>query len=462
MQLLYQGISIRKGLPSFFRNDGAGGSWKKGGWLALKRISSFRCGAIAFLVLLLVFVFGFVGYGSLSGDWENNLYLSPDVNPVISSFKSTLEVNYSSGGINYSSLSKFNLDSYKLQKFGTDFSVGLLSADSTLSFDPSNTRMNYWLAKAGMTFGGVEIDNTFVLEYLKKSSEYGAGYQLSLSGETKKGINIYLDNYFGMEKNQAEALGLVNGSGYTIVTDGGTYGPSELQYVGTTVEVTGLSFDCCQFHNTTKITESNGFEYSLFEFDIESTNLPLELEADLRFTPQTKSLKLKPRLDLDWACFDVYTNLSTSDDENLLVGGQNSTIEALAIEGFGMTDVQLGTVTFSSLTAMDGNLFRLTTESNLGLRADDYVLNPDPAYSGLYTETNYDEVVSIEKSGGDLPLTLGIDTYFNMDSETNPFDFGLFTGSAEYKFSDQFSLGAAIAVEPDQFKTMRLSFDYSF
>ncbi|MBS3789125.1 hypothetical protein KGY79_13145 [Candidatus Bipolaricaulota bacterium] len=420
--------------------------------------------AVPLLVLiLLVFSLSVSGSETLSGSLENDLYLSPDPgSSLISSFESELTVNYSTGRIDFSSLSKFRKDSYKLQNFGADFSIGLLDLDSTISFDPSNARLDYLLANGYISVGGVNVDNTFVLEVLSKASAHGAGYKLGLSGQLPGGSRIYLDNYFGMEKNQAETLGLEEGSGYTIVTVDGTYGPSELQYTETVIEVTGLNFDCCQFHNTTKFSEAEGFEYSLFEFDIESSNLPLSLEADLRFTPQTKSIKLKPRIDLDWACFDVYTSLRTSNDENLLVGGQNSTIEGLIFEGFGITDVSLGHVSFSSLTALHGNLFRLTTESNLDLRADDYVLNPDPVYAGLYTETDYDEVMSIEKKGKDIPLTLGIDTYFDMGTDEAPLSIGLFTGSGEYEFSDQFTVGAGVAIKLDQLETIRLSFDYSF
>lgn len=416
------------------------------------------------LVGLLLIMFGTTGFGSLTGNMESDLSLTHDSTSLIS-LNSTLELNYSLSGVNFQSVSEFEKNDFTGQKFGADLSVGLAAIGSTLSFDTadlSETNLNYWLTEVGFDVGGLNVDNAFVLEVLEGSPAYGSGYKLSLSGELGSGSRIYLNNYFGMEENEAEALGMEDGSGYTIVTDDGTYGPSALQYVETRVEVTGLSYDCCQLHTTTKISEEEGFEYSLFEFDLEAENLPLKFYTDLRFTPEGKSVELEPRLDTDWACFDVYTGLRTSNGGNKLVGGGDSTIEALVLEGFGLTDLKLGKVSFSSLTVLEGRLFRLAGEDDLDLRANDYVLNPDPVFSGLYEETDYDGALTLENSGADSPLFLAVDAYFNRDSGGGLFDFGLFTGVGTFRFSEQFTAGAGVKVKPDEVETVRFELDYYF
>jgi len=428
--------------------------------------SSDRILFLVVAVTLAVSALGFPGYGSLSGSMTNDLHFEPQTNPL--ALDSTLTVNYSAGGLNFQSISSLEDNSFTDQEFRVDFSLGLLDVDSTLAFDPPEARMDYWLAEGGFTLGRLRVENVFLLEYLEKEESFGAGYELSLSGRLAGGARVYLSNYFGMEENTGEILGIEPGSGYTIVTgDGvgtGSYGPSQLQYVETVLEVTGISFDCCQFHSTTKFSEAEGFEYSLFEFDLEAEIIPLELETELKFSTQTKSVELNPRLDLEWACFDLYTDLSTVDDENLLGndGTTADTIGGLEIEGFGISEVAVGHLTFSSLTALEGNLFRLSSASDMDLRAEDYVLDPDPVYSGLYTETGYDEVFSIEKSGPAFGLTLGVDFYFDMSQSSSLFDFALLTGSGEYELSDQFTLGAALAVEPDRLQGVRVSLDYYF
>ncbi|MFW6048661.1 MAG: hypothetical protein ACOC88_00645, partial [Candidatus Bipolaricaulota bacterium] len=161
-----------------------------------------------------------------------------------------------------------------------------------------------------------------------------------------------------------------------------------------------------------------------------------------------------------WACFDVYTDLTTADDENALTGDTN-TIGGLMIKGFGITNVKLGNLKLSSLTALHENLFRPSNEQNIDLHATDYVLSPDPVYSGLYVETDYDEVTSLVADFNEIPLTVGADVYFYLN-HPEYFGFGLFTGTARYDVSDQFSLGVGVEVAPDALKQVRFGFDYYF
>lgn len=415
---------------------------------------------ITSITIVLFLTTGLTGHADLTGSWENDLNLGPEPN-LLESFSSELDLYYTSGGIDYRSSSLFKKDSYYAQSFGASTTLGTLDIDSTLDFDPQAVRLNYFLAEADFRLSGLNIGNTFLLEDTENSG-YGAGYQLELSGRFPDGPNLYVNNLLGMESNQAESLGIVRGSGYTIVT--GDYGPSTLQYVSTTVEISEQRFDCCSFTSTTKFSEEEGFEYSNFEFDMESENLPLELWAKLSFSPQTKSVELDPRLDLGWACFEVYTDLSTPDDEDLLVNNSTevSTIGGLEIEGFGITGVDLGHVTFSSLTALKGNLNRLTDQEDMDLRARDYVLDPDPVYSGLYVNTPYDEVISIEKSNKGDDVYFGADVYFDMSGSSSLFDTALFTGAGSFDLSDQFTLGGGVAIKPDKLETVRLSFDYYF
>ncbi|MBS3792930.1 hypothetical protein KGY77_09855, partial [Candidatus Bipolaricaulota bacterium] len=282
---------------------------------------------------ILLFLFSTVTYGSLSGSFENELYLNPGISSLIT-YRSELDMTYRRKGMVLASNSVFHEDSYFSQQFGVDFELGALDIDSSLSFDPADARMDYLLAGANTSLGGIGIDNTFLLEHVDDQTGYGAGYELTLHTRLPSGPGMYIKNLFGMEENEAELLGLVQGSGYTIVTNGG---PSNLQYVNTTVEITDLGFDCCNFVSTTKFSSRKGFEHTTLEFGLNSTNLPLKLDGKLKFTPQTKSVELNPGIDLEWACFEVYTDLITTDDENLLTGGGEgvSNIGGLRIKGFG-------------------------------------------------------------------------------------------------------------------------------
>jgi len=430
-----------------------------------KVVCKYTCIAIS-VVMICLLTTGVTGRADLSGSWENDLYLGSGIS-VLEKYSSELVLNYYSGGIDYTSTSLVKKDSYYAQTFGIATSISAVDIDSTLDFDPQESRLNYFLAEADLTLVDLNIENTFLLEYTGDVWGFGSGYELELSGELPGGPKMYVTSLFGMEENEAEALGIVRGSGYTIQTgtgQSGNYGPSQFQYISTTIEISAQRLDCCTFTSTTKLSEEEGFEYSIFEFTIDSTSLPFDLGGKLEFRPQTKSVELNPKLDLDWACFEVYTDLYTGDDENLLVNNSTGTsiIDGLELEGFGISSLDLGEVTFSSLTALKGDLNRFTDQEDMDLRADDYVLDPDPIYSGLYTNIPYDEVISVEKFSEDEDLYFGADLYFDMSGSLSLFDIGLFTGVGSYDLSDQFTLGTGVAIRPDKLETVRLSFDYYF
>ncbi|MEF8917310.1 MAG: hypothetical protein V5A77_06455 [Candidatus Bipolaricaulota bacterium] len=404
------------------------------------------------VTLVLVLAAGFMAVAAehederpLMGSWENELTLDPDATPnVIDAFSSTLTVEYMTGGITYESVSEFDIDGYTDQTFNVDATVGLLDLSSTVNFDTQTPGLDYWKNTASLTLGGVSITDTFLLQ---KTSSYGAGMDLAFSGETPGGVSVNVSNYFGMEPDSSAA------SGYAIVTkhhpddEADSYGASSLQYVSSVLTLDNLSLGCCDFSNETMFSEANGFEYSLFEFTIESNDWPLSLAADLKFTAQTKSIYLTPSLTTDWSCFEVYTDLSGVLGNNS-PEMSGSTIDGLEVAGFAIKDVELGHVEFSSYTALGGHTLY------------DLYLNfgSDTPY---IVGTTYDEVFRIEKlETFDLDFTL--DTYFDM-SNAGLFDLALFDANASYDLSSQFTLGSGLQVSPSSgLNEISLSLDYSW
>lgn len=428
------------------------------------------------LLLFLVFVafaHSLTVYGNeLSGSWKNDIYMSPQ-SSSISGFESTLDVNYTVGGILFSSESVYTRNQFYSQSFGLDYRLGILDVSSTLSLDPSDSSLKYWLSEGQFSMGGVWFNTKLLLEYMESVDGYGSGAEFGVSGNLGDGVGIEIKSHFGMEVDEAEALGLVPGSGYDIVTSHGaqtdSYGPSQLQYVDTEIEVTGLQVGCCTVDVSTGLSEALGFKETEFEFQIGGDESPVIFDVDLEFKTQTdsimKSVELDPSLRTDWGCFNVFTSLSTGDAENLLTGS-TSTIEAININGYGVSGVTLGNLTFSSITSLSGNLYRPPDTRNIDLRATDYLIEPPQKFASLFRETDYDEIVSLVKSSEVSDLSLAIDLYFDMDAdevdEVSMFNVALVTGDARFQVSDQFSLGAGIAIKPLAVETTRLSFDYYF
>jgi len=410
------------------------------------------------LTMTLVLVAGVAAFGSMSGSWNNELTLAPQTNPI-TGLESVLTVNYSTGGVSYESVSTFDLTGYDDQTFSVSGTVGLLDLASELDFDPQSVSMDYWKNTASLTLGGISVTDVFLLQNVKDNplysttsnppfDGYGSGMELSVSGETPGGVTVDVANYFGMEP--VDDTGLVTGidytgipedSGYAIMgghtqTNSAVYAPSSMQYVATQIELSGLALGCCEFTSDTLFSEMNGFEYTEFEFMIASNSMPLTLDADLKFTEQTKSIELTPSLDLAWACFDVYTDLSGTLANNSQTGDE---IEGLVIEGFSLTGIQMGHITFSSYTALAGH--------DVNELNDDFL-------------DDYDEVFRIEKSD---TLDLTVDVYFDMTQSQQLFDLAYIDTLAEFELSDQFLLGTGIQVAPGTgLDNITLSLDYTF
>jgi|GEM_PF-1817136 len=435
------------------------------------------------LTMVLVLAAGFAAVAQdrpLEGSWENELTFVPQTNPI-DSFTSTLDVTYNSGGITYNSISEFDLGGFDDQEFGVSTSVGLLDLESIINFNPSAPGLDYWLTDAALTLGGVSITDNFLLQDTKAGLDngYGAGMDLGFSGETPGGVSIEVNNYFGMEpvvynadtvKWDGEITGRQFGyysipgdSGYAIVGRHGpsqtnAYNPSAMQYVATKLTMENKSIGCCDFSSETLFSELNGFEYTEFEFEMVSENLPLSLDGDLKFTPQTKSVVLTPSLTTEWGCFDVYTDLSGTLANNSQTG---STLTGLEVEGFSLTGVELGHVEFSSYTALyDYNVADLNSDFRASY---DFVDDEGDEHTEYF-----DEVIRIDKMDMEgVNLDFVVDTYFDMSESSGLFDLALFELEAAYELSSQFTIDNGLLISPKTkgnggLEEVSLGLDYSF
>ena len=396
---------------------------------------------------------------NFSGYWSNNLYLNfANTQNDGFDYNSTFLFNYEGKDFNLSGKSvltdtKAVSGDFYRQSFNTEFSLGVFDLGSELMFYPYNKEMEYWLNEVTLPFAGMTFKDTFLLERIQTGT-FGAGMDITVSGNIAEGVNLKVSTLLGMERNEAERMGIVDGSGYDI-TQTEAYAPSKFQYVETVIEVGTMTLGCLEYENKTVFSEEEGFEYTLFEFLMEEENMPVSLEADLKFTPQTKSLELDPQIDLGWACIDVYSDLAHTGEK----------LEGLEIEGFGITGVELGPITLSSLTALKDTLYHDLDKSDINLRAYDYFVDPEePAY---YYMTAYDQVFSVETrpEGAFLDsLYLGTDFYFDMSGSPEIFDLSKFTAEARYGVTDylEFNTGLSYDLEDIEKSNFMLGFNLVF
>jgi len=409
----------------------------------------------------------------LAGNWKTDLFFHPAETDGSIDYNSSLELGFSLGSFDIGSTSTFSnigdSPEFTDQSFDLSGRLELFDISSRLVFDTKNIRLDYWLSETSLTFGGATFSSTFLLEYHlfeyvpgvgfeDYPAKYGAGLEFSVSGDTPRGGSAEINSLFGMERDEFEEIGVQSGSGYDIVQWGQegkfTYGTSSLHYVSTTVNFFDLSLGCCTFNSETKFSYRSGFEYSEFDFTVDSTNLPLSFDTTIRFTPQTKSVTLDPYLEINTECFTTYFDL---------VEGSINTYQ-FEVEGFGLTDVKLGRVNFSSITALKGDLYKDAGASDILLRADDYLIDPDN--TDPYEKTDFDEIASISVNPPDTAeypnYSFGIDFYFDMSDEATLIDLSLVTGDLTARVSRQFELGMGTSITPDGDVETLLEFDAYF
>jgi len=403
---------------------------------------------------------------TLTGSWKSDFFLDPDDTDRLIDYNSALDLDYSLTSFTLGSTTRFDntngSDGLVSQAFEADGRLGLFDISSDVAFDPDENRLDYWLTETEFTFAGATIETIFLMEHVAISGytppfpgKFGAGAELSLQAAGNNGISVDIQNRFGLRESEAEILGVESGSGFDIDlvqydADGNLLPRSEVlrstnnfHYVNTVAEIGLQSLGCCTFDSETKFSRENGFEYALFEFPIQLANFPLTIDTELKFTPQTKSVVLDPELDVSFDCFTVYLDM--------LEDGSTETIYRPEVEGFELRQLPVGPVKVSSITSLNGDLYRNYGTSNLRLRSYEYLIDPDKPSN--YILTPYDEIISLEtRSIGEEKYPtydLGLDVYFDMSGSESLFDVSLVTVNARNSLSSDLDLGTGVSFDPE-------------
>lgn len=419
------------------------------------RISHLLC--FVFLFLILIFIPHSVeGNGDLSGEWENSLLLSPG--SPIKSFDSSLIVEYSLGEMQFSSASQFDIQGYSYQAFQFGHTLGPLELDSDFSLDPDTNQLNYYKAKAEIPYEKYEIEGTFLLEHLQSASEYGSGAEVEVLGRAPWGGAFKVSTLLNLEREFAESLGLQRGSGYNIVNPS-----SQLNYESTDIYLTGFQAGRHKVSVSSKIGSEKGLESIEVQSNIRIQDSPVSVNVNVEFRPQSKSIKLNPQIEFEESCLTLHADFSTPNVNDVLENrSNNNKITGLEIEGFEVSGLDLGGITFSSKTALAGNLYRFIGRDDLYLSSGDYVIDPEPGYETLYERTSFNEVLSIEKPRNDSNLGFGLDVYFAAGGTDSLFELAQVTGTLEYRVSDQVLLEYGSTIGWNELKKFLLGARYNF
>ncbi|MCF7890422.1 hypothetical protein K9M78_04305 [Candidatus Bipolaricaulota bacterium] len=399
------------------------------------------------------------------------------------------------------------LDGYFARDFGPDYPIGTAGGSSRVYF--GEEEMDYWVTKGIINYGGFSYRGVFLLEEIHESSpailqgvpkqviygtmdeisakarselervnqnsdsgiedisaetskeileaipaetlaevlgtgsNFGSGLEIALSGMKVSGVSVELKTRLGLVPNLPEMVGDDPGSGYDVFSADGRY----MGYTGSEVELNGLELGPVRFDTTSSFTAERGFEEMKVDFSLEEESGVLELDGTLTYKPEEKTLSLKPSIDLEWACFDVYSEIGPTE-----LTEEENRITEIKLKGYGVNEIHLGNVKASFIQALgDNRLQRLRGQDDWRLRASDYDITAEGefSYEGrsfVFGETDYEGALSLEGGGGNLELA--VDAYWGPGPDL--FGFSELTGEASYRLSNSFELVTGLVLDADE------------
>jgi hypothetical protein len=167
------------------------------------------------LTIACVIGLGIAGFaaspGMLSGVWTANICFDPQTTGNnITSFTSTLDIDYTVAGWTFSSASTFGITGWLEQEFSASGTLGAFSIGSTTVFDPGNATFTSWSVNAGLSLAGVAFSGTFMLgECQTPGGPYGAGAVVTASGAVN-GFTLGVNAYFNTALDADDVLGIVD------------------------------------------------------------------------------------------------------------------------------------------------------------------------------------------------------------------------------------------------------------
>ncbi|MCK4356181.1 hypothetical protein KAW44_03790, partial [Candidatus Bipolaricaulota bacterium] len=147
---------------------------------------TYRSVVIA-VVLILLGASTCLALGPFTGTWESEISLSPQQTMPFTSFTSTLDVSFHIGFLEISSSSDFISSGWLWQEFGLCASLGFVSFDGVLLFEPQSGSFLYTQAALTLNFYPLTMKIYSAMTGPLTSHGLNYGYVLDIYGELLNG-----------------------------------------------------------------------------------------------------------------------------------------------------------------------------------------------------------------------------------------------------------------------------------
>ena len=427
-------------------------------------IHSMSCGRsegvykVSHRVVLVVTLLVVLGVGtclaadpSLTGSWNVEIGMSPLQTSPFSSFSSTLEIGLCAAFLELASTSDFLFSGWLWQEFSLAASLGYVSFDGMMLFEPQTGSFLYAQAVLGIDFSPIQMR---LYSAMVPPSVYGVwknGYVFDIYGELPGGIaSVEAAVFVGADLSgisftkttsqtaaQTPSYAVWNLLTKTYTTDptatscGFSFSGAEFTFKATafaSVELTSITTFAC-----------TGFESQEFELSfVHLFGIPLTLTLDYVFELQTASHTFIPSLETDYGCVKAYTNIV-----------QNGSI-LTGLEFYGIAfQATFAGATFTSISNLDTTKYVITVP--------EYGMIVEPlaeaiAEGHLYYPQEFWEVISVvvEIPPAGCGSTFSLHTFFSTSTGLL-FDWGRSKMKATFSNGGFFSISSGVVIDTTGF-----------
>jgi len=305
-----------------------------------------------------------------------------------------------------------------------DWPIGTWTLDGSASFSVQTPSLDAFSTTANVTAYG--LSTTVALDLYSFQGAPATALMLEVSGPMQAGWGLSIAGSFG--------------------DSWGT--PCNFDFTGVTVGFEAFPW-CCVHTNMQAFFSCAGYERTTIDIDIELWDGVLVLDGALEFALETKSLSLTPYLTVGQQC--IWLSVGIEPQE--IGPGTMSSVDRFVIQGIGIETCEIGSVTFSAISALGGGLYRNANAMEIDLHANGYYVALAPnANPKMWTQTDYDTVISIQYEvatfvGGYTSSQLAVDAYFGTKASML-FDLALITATWTHGPSEAFSYRIALQFDP--------------
>jgi hypothetical protein len=409
-------------------------------------------------ILWVVLIFGvaLVSCGAewFTGSWEAQIGLSPQQAQPFSSFQTTLDAGLHLEFLELSSISDFLMDGWLWQEFDLSAELGFVSFSGQLLFDPQTGSFLY--AQGVLSIGSAPLMFSLYGAVVGATQSESANHGLvfDVYGELLGGsFTVDMQTYLSADLSGITFIGNTTQTGSALVTKTFLTDPTvdepPIMFSGAKLSFSGTAYDCVQLTSVTSFTGA-GFESETLDVEfMHLFGLPLNIGLQLIYELQTKSYVFTPRLETDYGCLSIYSNLL----------GTGGVISGLEIYGIAFT-ATIGGATFTSISNLDTTQYVITTpefgsivESAADAAAEGHLHYPQDYWEAVSL------VVDVPPAG--CGFSFSVETFFSTSTGLL-FDWAESTMGITLALGTSVSTSTTITVDATGFTEWTLSFKVSW